>query len=101
MASQSPNNDKVQEYYKECYSIRQNNGDVEEYTKTFILENADNYAGVFVALDYLRYNYDKLEQMPAQIRNNPTIKEMVAEWQRTTTEIMPQIELNEEIIKIN
>ena len=74
-----------------CYSIRQNNGDVEEYTRTFISENADNYAGVFVALDYLQYNYYKWEQMPAQIRNNPTIKEMVAEWQRAATEIIPQI----------
>lgn len=56
--------------------------------------------GVFVALDYLHYNYDKWEQMPVQIQNNPTIKEMVAEWQRAATEIMPQIELNEEIITI-
>lgn len=101
VASQSLNNDKVQEYYKECDSIRQNNGDVEEYTKTFISENAENYAGVFVALGYLQYNYNKYEQMPVQIRNNQTIKEMVAEWQRTTTEIMPQIELNEKNIKIN
>ena len=100
VASQSPNNDKVQEYYKECYSIRRDNGDVEGYTKTFISENADNYAGVFVALDYLQYNYEKLGQMPVQIQNNPTIKEMVAEWQRAATEIMPQIELNEEIITI-
>lgn len=38
--------------------------------------------------------------MPVQIQNNPTIKEMVAEWQRAATEIMPQIELNEEIITI-
>ena len=101
MASQSPNNDKVQEYYKECYSIRRDNGDVEGYTKTFISENADNYAGVFVALDYLHYNYEKLGQMPVQIQNNPTIKEMVAEWQRAATEIIPYIELDEEIIKIN
>ena len=69
-------------------------------TRTFISENADNYAGVFVALDYLKYNYEKLGQMPVQIQNNPTIKEMVAEWQRAATEIMPQIELNEEIITI-
>ena len=101
VASQSLNNDKVQEYYKESYRIRQNNGDAEGYTRTFISENADNYAGVFVALDYLQYNYDKWEQMPAQIQNNPTIKEMVAEWQRAATEIMPQIELDEEIIKID